>query len=228
MPPSLTSKLEPRPTTKSGRLSRRQKRINSANALSLRGSTQNCAGPPTRKVVCFDERLVEPDVACSPTIALNFSAITRSAARRAKLLVNVARAQAHNHVARIQHVAHIAMDPFETWLITHAAMSMHRDFVGNRFSADSRNRRFAGRINVSHNHAIGIIESATKLVAQRFCPRIPVRLKHGQHAFATDRCRSFQCRADFGRVMSIVVNQQKTIALILDFKTAARVLKLAQ
>ena len=25
----------------------------SANAASLRGSTQNCAGPPTRSVVCF-------------------------------------------------------------------------------------------------------------------------------------------------------------------------------
>ncbi len=53
IPPSRTNKFEPRPMTKSGRLSCRQSRMISANAPSLRGSTQNCAGPPTRSVVCL-------------------------------------------------------------------------------------------------------------------------------------------------------------------------------
>jgi hypothetical protein len=53
-------------------------------------------------------------------------------------------------------------------------------------------------------------------------------LKHGQHTFATGRSGGFQRRADLGRVMGIVVNKQKAIALVLNFEAAARVLEPAQ
>ena len=79
--------------------------------------------------------------------------------------MNVAGAEAQNQIARIDHVADIAMEPIQPRLITHAAMSVRDDFVGNRLPADSGNRRFARRINVSHDHAIGIIESAPKFAA---------------------------------------------------------------
>ena len=105
---------------------------------------------------------------------------------------------------------------------------MRRDLIHNRFTADSRNWRFAGSVNIRHDDAIGIIERAAKLVAQRFRARITMRLKHGQHSFAASRPRSFHRGANFGRVMGIIVNEQKAIALVLDFKSAARVLKFAK
>src|SRR5437870_7067935 len=142
--------------------------------------------------------------------------------------MNVARTQAQNEIAEVQHIADIAMNPLQTRLITDAAMTMRRDFIRYRFTADSRNRRLIGGINVGHDHTVGVIEGAAKFFAQRFGARIAMWLKHGQHAFATGRFRGFQRRADLGGVMGIVVNKQKTIALILDFEAAARVLELAQ
>src|ERR1051326_7320024 len=48
MPPSRTSRFDPRPITNIAKCSSRQNRIKSANAFSLRGSTQTCEGRPTR------------------------------------------------------------------------------------------------------------------------------------------------------------------------------------
>src|SRR5437016_12423186 len=50
-------------------------------------------------------------------------------------------------------------------------------------------------------------------------------LKHGEHPFAANRPRSFQCSANFGRMMRVIVNKQKTLALIFDLEPASRVLE---
>src|SRR5437667_10719689 len=52
-----------------------------------------------------------------------------------------------------------------------------------------------------------------------------MRLKHGEHPFPASRSRSLQCSANFGRVMRVIVNEQKALALIFDFKPASRVLE---
>src|SRR5439155_5118343 len=52
-----------------------------------------------------------------------------------------------------------------------------------------------------------------------------MRLKHGEHPFPASRSRSLQCSANFGRVMRVIVNEQKALALIFDLKPASRVLE---
>jgi len=44
-------------------------------------------------------------------------------------------------------------------------------------------------------------------------------LKHGEHPFAASRPRSFQCSANFGRMMRVIVNEQKALAFIFDLET---------
>src|SRR6266566_614354 len=53
-----------------------------------------------------------------------------------------------------------------------------------------------------------------------------MRLKHGEHPFASSRSRSFQRSANFGGVMRVIVNKQKMFALIFDLEPASRVLEL--
>jgi hypothetical protein len=52
-----------------------------------------------------------------------------------------------------------------------------------------------------------------------------MRLKHGEDAFASSRSRSFQCSENFGRVVRVIVDKQKALALILDLEPASRVLE---
>ena len=92
-------------------------------------------------------------------------------------------------------------------------MAVRDDFIDDRLSADARERRFARRINIGHDNAIGVIESAPKLLPQRFRPRIAMRLKHRQDAIAPGRFRGRERRANLGRMMRVIVHEQKAVAL---------------
>ena len=120
------------------------------------------------------------------------------------------------------------MQPIEPRLIGHAAMSVRDDLIDDRLPADAGNRRFARRINVGHDDTIGVIEGRAKFLPQRLGPRIAMRLKHRQDAFAPGRFRGRERGANFGRMMRVVVDQQKALALVLDLETPAGVLETAQ
>ena len=92
--------------TKSGRFSRRQKRISSANAASLRGSTQNCAGPADAQGRVLRERLVKTHVAFFADDLLQPLRDDQIGREHRELFVNIAGAQAENQIARGDHVAH--------------------------------------------------------------------------------------------------------------------------
>src|SRR5438477_1198416 len=55
-----------------------------------------------------------------------------------------------------------------------------------------------------------------------------MRLKHRQHALASDRFCRFQGRFDFSRMMSVIIDQQKTRAVVFNFKAPPRVLEFRQ
>ena len=139
--------------------------------------------------------------------------------------MNIASTETQHKIADIEGVADIAMHALEPRLVTRTAMTAFDHFINNCLPADPRNRRFACGVNIRHHHAISLIEGGAKLPAQRFGAGIAMRLKHGQHPFATHGSRSLQCSANFGGVMRVIVNKQKTIALILDLKPAPRVLE---
>ena len=144
------------------------------------------------------------------------------------MLVNVARTHAQNEIAGVEHVSDIAMDPFKTRLITHAAMSMTRDFVSDRLATDARDWRLARGIDIGHNNAVGVIKRASKFMTQRFGSRKTMRLKHRQDAFAARRSCRLERSANFTGMMRVVIDEQKTIAGVFYFKPPPGVLKFSK
>src|SRR5205807_9929204 len=83
----------------------------------------------------------------------------------------------------------------------------------------------------THNHdtqQIGLIEGSAKFLSQRLGTGVAMRLKHSQHAIAPSRTRRGKGGPNFGWMMRIIIDQQKTIAGIFDFETPARVPKFVQ
>src|SRR5207248_10838733 len=120
------------------------------------------------------------------------------------------------------------MDTGEARLISHAAMAMLRNSIGNGLPADPGNGRLARRINVGDNNAIGLIESSAKFLPQRLGSGVAMGLKHCQHAIAPRRTRRGEGGPNFCWMMRVIIDQQKTVAGRFDFETPARLPKFAQ
>ena len=103
--------------------------------------------------------------------------------------MNVASTETQYEIANIESITDIAMHALELRLVTGGAMAVIHDFIDNRLPVDSRNRRFAGRVNICHHYPVRIIEGAAKLSAQSFRAGIAMRLKHGQNPFTSRGAR---------------------------------------
>ena len=112
----------------------------------------------------FRERFVKSDVAIFTDDLLQFLGDDKIGGQNRQLFVNIARAEAENEIARLEHVANVAMHPFQPRLVTHAAMAVRRDFVGDHLTADAWNRGFIRSVDVSDDDAICLIERAPKLL----------------------------------------------------------------
>src|SRR5262249_16548425 len=141
------------------------------------------------------------------------------------LLVNISGTETQNEIAGFKHVPYNPMHPFQTRLVADATMSVCNDFIDDHLSGYSRNWRFVRSINIRNDHALCIVECATEFLSQRFRARIPVRLKHGQYALATDRSRCLERGSNFRWMMAVVVHQKKPRTVVFDFEPAARVLE---
>src|SRR6266404_8279395 len=105
---------------------------------------------------------------------------------------------------------------------------MPRNFLSDNLAGDSRNWRFASGINIRNHDSIRMVESGAEFLAQCSRPGIPMRLKHGQDAFTAGPARRLDRGANFCRMMGVVIDQQKTIALIFNFESPPGMLKLSQ
>ena len=102
-------------------------------------------------------------------------------------------------------------------------MAVLRDRVGDRLAANARQGGFARRVNIGDDDMIGVVESRAEFVPQRLGAGIAMRLEHRQDAFAAGRARGRERGANLGRMMRVVVDEEKAIALIFDLEAAARV-----
>ena len=123
--------------TKSGRFSRRQNRISFAKASSVLGSTQNCAGPPTRRVVCFASGSDKSDLTFGPDDFFQLFRDDQLGREPGQLFVHIAGAETEHQIAIKKHLAHVAVQPIKPRLVRNRAMSVLRDRVGNRLAGYS-------------------------------------------------------------------------------------------
>ena len=201
----------------------------SQDASSVRGSTQNCAGPPTRSVVCFASGSDKSAPRLRPRRFLStFPRSPDSAASLAKLFVHIAGAETEHQIA----IKRCILPTSQCSRSSRGWYATPRCPCATISSAIvcpviPGNGRLTRRINVGDDDVIGVVECRAKFDAQRFGPRIAMRLKHRQHAFATGGFGGRERGADLRRMMGVIIDEQKALALIFDLKAAARVLKSA-
>ena len=106
-------------------------------------------------------------------------------------------------------------------------MTVGQNRIGYRLPGNAGQGGFARSINVRHKNVISIIKGSAELMLECMCPRVTMRLEHGQNTPATRRFRRRERCPDLSRVVGIVIHQKKTIALIFDLKAPAGVTKRA-
>src|SRR6202453_1591395 len=95
------------------------------------------------------------------------------------------------------------------------------DGFGQNFAVDAFDRSFPGRINFRHHQNIGLIERAAKIFPEKLGARITVRLKQHEQAFVSATARGFECGANFGGMVAVVVDQGYAAKLAFNLETPA-------
>ena len=105
--------------------------------------------------------------------------------------MNISRPETEHKIAGVDHVSDVLMHPFQMWLVSDAAMAVSHYFIHDGATTNAGDWSFTRRINICHHDVVSIIERAAEFLAERLRPRVAVRLKHRQHAFAASRSGRF-------------------------------------
>ena len=108
----------------------------------------------------FRQRFVKTHVAFFADNLLQLFGDDQIGRENRELLVNIAGAEAQDEIAGSDHVPDIAMNAIEPRLIGHAAMAVREISSTIVCPLMPGMRRFARRINIGHDNAIGVIEGA--------------------------------------------------------------------
>ena len=158
IPPSRTSRFEPRPMTKSGRFSRRQNRISSANASSVARLDPELRRPANAQRGVFRQRLVKPHVAFFADNLLQLFGDDQIGREKRELFVNISGAETEDEIARMRACCRRRNARDRAAADRSRRDGRARDLVGNRLAADAGEGRLARRVNIGHDDVIGVVE----------------------------------------------------------------------
>ena len=96
------------------------------------------------------------------------------------------------------------------------------DLIRNRLPGHAGDRRLARGVNVRQYEHIRVLEFASKLIAQRLRALFSFRLEHREDALAPRAARGRERRADFARVMPVVIHDHEPLRTVLDLEPTAR------
>src|SRR6266481_6486695 len=91
---------------------------------------------------------------------------------------------------------------------------------GQSFAGDAGNGRLACRVNVGEHQHVGLVEGAAEFVPEMLRARVAMGLEEHQQAIEFADARGFQCHADFGGVMAVIVDHRNVIDRSFDFEAA--------
>ena len=149
--------------------------------------------------------------------------------QRSALLVDIPRTQRDNQIARLQDAPDVVSDLLATWLEGAVLLPrLLRNRINDRLPAHARNRLLAGRINIRHYEHIRIFKRTAKVFFQRLRARVAVWLKHCHDALPPRLPCACKRRADFRRVMPVIVHAHEPLAAIRDLKPPLRPAKRLQ
>src|SRR5712671_5679543 len=93
--------------------------------------------------------------------------------------------------------------------------------VGQRLPSDAGDGTLARRVDVHQHDHVGLIEGPAKFVPKMLRARVPVGLEEHQKAFEMADARGLERRANFNRMMAVIVDQGDVVDHSLDVKPAA-------
>src|SRR5581483_11378456 len=136
--------------------------------------------------------------------------------------MNIARAKRHYDISRLNKIKCGRKQLVFRRSKMHLSVSALFQRTVQRFTRNAGKRIFTRWIDFAQNHDICIVKCREKLVKQVPRARIAMRLKQSDYAATTLLPHSFasctQGRADFFRVMSIVVDDQHPSGLSFHLK----------
>src|SRR5205814_2203207 len=95
-------------------------------------------------------------------------------------------------------------------------------------TADPRDRRLAGRVDIGDEHDIGIVETGAEAVEQIVQPGVAVRLHDGDDAVCDNCAGGFQNGGDLDRVVAVIVDDRGAVPLAGLCEAALDAAELAQ
>src|SRR6266850_758409 len=90
-----------------------------------------------------------------------------------------------------------------------------------RFTRHPWDGRFAGRIDIDQNKDVSLIERAAEFVPKVLSACVAMRLKEHEQAIELAAAGRFERSANFGRVMTVVIDHGDVIDYTFDVKAAA-------
>src|SRR3954447_23194067 len=209
IPPSRTSRFEPTPIVVTG-TSRGSAARKAAKSSASAGRNSTSAGPPTRNQVngpigassvrrprTGGNRSISP----SPGIELR-----QLFGQRVRPIRDRPGAEAHYHVARTRLGAQERRQLLRPGKRSRAAMPVRAQPGDQPVLRRAVDRRLPGRIDIGHEHDIGIVETGAEPVEQIGEPRIAVRLHDRDHPARRDRPRRLQHSRDLDRMVAVIVD----------------------
>ena len=91
---------------------------------------------------------------------------------------------------------------------------------GQAFGADALNRSLTGTVDVEHAEIVAIAKTGRELALEQLRAAVAVRLEHNVNSIELAVASRFQRRADFGGVVTIVVDNGHPSLLAPDLKAA--------
>src|SRR5437660_825730 len=93
--------------------------------------------------------------------------------------------------------------------------------MGETLAGHAGDGRLAGRVDVGQDKHVGLIERATEFVPKMLSTREAMRLEKHQQPTELAAAGGVECRADFRRVMPVIVDNRDVVHDALDVETAA-------
>src|SRR5580692_360862 len=95
------------------------------------------------------------------------------------------------------------------------------DGVGERFTGDAGDGRFARGVDIQQHQNVGLIESAAEVVPEMLGARKAVGLEEDQQTIELAAAGGFEGSANFDRVMAVIVDHGDVVDDSFDVETAA-------
>src|SRR5581483_9017623 len=143
-------------------------------------------------------------------------------------LGDIACSQGQDHVARAGSRGYGGCGVLKRGDVGGGLAGSRGDAASQHLTRDPRNGRFAGGVDIQHEHGVCSAEGGAELLHERLGAGVAMRLEDRVDAAVTALARGGKSGADFSGVMGVVVNDSDAAHLSLNVEAAVHAAKALQ